>query len=158
MVRLQVISNFVETADLVTFTGEILDKKLHFLCNVKSFLRTEIVVTQVKLYLVCLQELIWNFTTFLHLRRRFKEGLIVLDFSEISNLDHIQVVVLKNCEAEVLYILAFFSIIYLKKYYFSDNWKCHLCFLCIRMLGRFLSLQSRQSHTKIYLPTRFLCY
>ena len=45
-----------ETADLITFTGEILNRKLHFLCNVSSF--------------IIFHHVYWNLSSFSFIRRQ----------------------------------------------------------------------------------------
>ena len=52
-----------------------------------------------------------------------KKVIMNLDLSKTSGPDCIPVVVLKNCEPKISYILAEFLNKYLKKYYFPDCWK-----------------------------------
>ena len=59
----------------------------------------------------------------------------------IMNLDFIPVVVLKNCEPELSYILAELFNKCLKESCFPDCWKVSLLVLYLRMLGKGLQLK-----------------
>ena len=60
----------------------------------------------------------------------------------IMNLDFIPVVVLKNCEPELSYILAELFNKCLKESCFPDCWKVSLLVLYLRMLGKGLQLKT----------------
>ena len=64
-----------------------------------------------------------------------------LDSSKASGRDCIPVVVLKNCEAELLYILAKLFSKCLNESCFPDCWKVS-SFLYLRMLGKGLLLKT----------------
>ena len=55
-----------------------------------------------------------------------KKIITNLDLSKTSGPDYIAVVLLKNCEPELSYILAELFNNYLKESYFSDCWKVSL--------------------------------
>ena len=71
--------------------------------------------------------------------------------SKASGSDGIPVVVLKNCETELSYILAELFNKTLKEFCFSDCWKVHRWSLYLRMLGTGLQ---RKSTTPLVF---FLC-
>ena len=65
-----------------------------------------------------------------------------LDFSTASGPDYIPVVVLKNYEPELSYILAELFNKCLKECYFPDFWKVSSVSLYLRMLGKGLLLKT----------------
>ena len=65
-----------------------------------------------------------------------KKVIINLDLSKASGPDCIPVVVLKNCEPELSYILAELFNICLKESCFPDCWKGSSLSLILRMLGK----------------------
>ena len=71
-----------------------------------------------------------------------KKVITNLDLSNASGLDCIPVVVLKNCEPELSYILAVLFNKCLKESCFSDCWKVSLCSLYLKMLGKGLQLKT----------------
>ena len=76
-------------------------------------------MTQVSLYLFFLLELILNCKT----PKMVKKIIANLDSSKVSGTDCILMVVLKNCEPELSYILAELFNICLKEFCFPDCWK-----------------------------------
>ena len=72
-----------------------------------------------------------------------------LDLSKVSGLDCIPVVVLKNCEPEVSYILAELFNKYLKESCFSDCWKVLLVVPVFKNVGE-------RSTAKNYRPVSLL--
>ena len=82
-------------------------------------------MTHVFLYLFSLLELIQN--CIIYLTPKVVEKVIMnLDLPKASGVDCILVVVLKNCESELSYILAELFNKYLKKSWFPDCWKVSL--------------------------------
>ena len=65
-----------------------------------------------------------------------------LDLSKASGPDYIPVVVLKNCEPELSYILAELFNKCLKESCFSDFWKVYPWSLYLRMLGKGLQVNT----------------
>ena len=69
-----------------------------------------------------------------------KKGITNLDLSKVSGLDFIPVVVLKNCEPELSYILAKFFNMCVKESCFPDCWKVSLVVPVFKNAGeRFMS-------------------
>ena len=64
-----------------------------------------------------------------------KKVIMNLDSAKASGPDCIPLVVLKNCEPELLYILAEFFNIYLKDSCFLDCWKISSVFLVCKNVG-----------------------
>ena len=65
-----------------------------------------------------------------------KKVIMNLDLSKASGPDHIPVVVLKNCEPELSYILAELFIKCLKESCFPDCWKVSLVLLVFKNVGK----------------------
>ena len=65
-----------------------------------------------------------------------------LDSSKASGPDCIPVVVLKNCEPELSYILAKLFNICLKESCFPDCWRISLVFLVFKNVGKGLQLKT----------------
>ena len=86
-------------------------------CLLKTFLRTLILMTQVSLYLFSLIELLWNCII------TVKKIITSFDLSKTSGPYCIPVVVLKNCEPKLSYILTQLSIMCLRESCFPDCWK-----------------------------------
>ena len=72
-----------------------------------------------------------------------------LDLSNMPDPDCIPVVVLKNCEPELLYILAELFNMFLKESCFSDCWKASLVILVFKNVGE-------RSTAKNYQPVSLL--
>ena len=72
-----------------------------------------------------------------------------LDLSNMPDPDCIPVVVLKNCEPELLYILAELFNMFLKEPCFSDCWKASLVVLVFKNVGE-------RSTAKNYQPVSLL--
>ena len=89
----------------------------------KTFPRTQILMTLVSLYLFSLLELIRNCKTLPVTPKMAKKVITNLDSSKSSSPDCIPVVVLKNCEPELSYILAKLFNKCLKESCFADCWK-----------------------------------
>ena len=89
----------------------------------KTFPRTQILMTLVSLYLFSLLELIRNCITLPVTPKMAKKVITNLDSSKASSPDCIPVVVLKNCEPELSYILAKLFNKCLKESCFPDCWK-----------------------------------
>ena len=70
----------------------------------------------------------------------FKKVMMNLDLSKLSGPDCILVVVLKNCEPELFYILAELFNKFLKESCFPDCWKVSLVFPVYKMLWKGLQL------------------
>ena len=70
----------------------------------------------------------------------FKKVMMNLDLSKLSGPDCILVVVLKNCEPELFYILAELFNKFLKESCFPDCWKVSLVFPVYKMLRKGLQL------------------
>ena len=70
----------------------------------------------------------------------FKKVMMNLDLSKLSGPDCILVVVLKNCEPELSYILAELFNKFLKESCFPDCWKVSLVFPVYKMLRKGLQL------------------
>ena len=70
-----------------------------------------------------------------------KKVITNLDLSKVSGPDCIPVVVVKNCEPELFYILAELFNKCLKESCFPDCWK-YQWFLYLRMLGKGLQLKT----------------
>ena len=85
----------------------------------KTFLRTLILMTQISFYLFSLPQLIWNCIIFLKLPRLLKKVITNLDSSMAFGLHCIPVVLLKNCEPELSYILAELFNMCLKESFFQ---------------------------------------
>ena len=66
---------------------------------------------------------VFPYRTNLKLHNISKKVIMNLDLSKASGLDCIPVVVLKNCELELSYILAELFNKCLKESYFPDRWK-----------------------------------
>ena len=88
-------------------------------CLLKTFLKTLVLMTQVSLYLFSLLKLHNISVT----PKMVKKVIMNLDSSKASGPDCIRVVVLKNCEPELSYILAEFFNKYLKVSCFPECWK-----------------------------------
>ena len=71
-----------------------------------------------------------------------KKVITNLDSSKASGPDFIPVVVLKNCEPELSYILAGLFNMCLKESCFPIVGRCLRWFLCLRMLGKGLQLRT----------------
>ena len=71
-----------------------------------------------------------------------KKVIMNLGSSEGSGPDCIPVVILKNCEPELSYILAELFNICLKESCFPDRWKISWVILYLRMLGKGLLLKN----------------
>ena len=71
-----------------------------------------------------------------------KKVIMNLDLSKASGPDCIPVVVLKNCELELSYILAELFNKCLNESCFPDCWKVSSVVLYIRMLGKGLQLKT----------------
>ena len=113
------------------------------LLHLKTFLRTLILITQVSCYLFSLLELIWNCIILLLTPKTLKKAIKNLDMSKASRPDCILVVVLKNCEPELLCILDELANKCLKGSCFPDCWnRFHWCSLYLRMLGKGLQLKT----------------
>ena len=96
----------------------------------KHFLRTQILKTQVSVYLVSLLELIWN-------------CIMNLDLPKVSGFDCVPVVVLKDCETELPHRQLNSSIIVWRSLVFqiverSHQWSS----LYVRMSGKGLHLKT----------------
>ena len=105
-------------------------------CLLKTFLRTLILMTQLSLYLFSLLELI-SITP-----KMVKKVTMNLDLSKASGPDCIPVVVLKNCEPELSYILAKLINKCLNKFFFQIVGKSHRWSLYLRMLRKGLLLKT----------------
>ena len=116
----------------------------------KFFLRSLIMMTQVSLHLFSLLELIWNCIIFLLTPTMVKKVITNLDSSKASGPDCIPVVVLKNCEPELSYILAELFSKCLKKSCFPDCWKVSLVAPVFKNFGE-------RCTTKSYRPVSLLC-
>ena len=81
-------------------------------CLLKTFVRTQILMTQISLYPVSLLELITS--------KVVKKVLTNVDSSKVSGPNCILVLVLKKCEPELSYILAELFIMCLKESCFLD--------------------------------------
>ena len=92
-------------------------------CLLKTFLITLILMTRISLYLFSLLELIRNCIIFSVTPKMVKKVIMNLDSSKVSCPDCIPVVVLKNCEPELSYILAEVFNICQKESCFPDCWK-----------------------------------
>ena len=71
-----------------------------------------------------------------------KKVIMNLGSSEASGPDCIPVVILKNCEPELSYILAELFNICLKESCFPNRWKISWVILYLRMLGKGLLLKT----------------
>ena len=71
-----------------------------------------------------------------------KKVIMNLELSEASGFDFIPVVVLKNCEPELSYILAELFNKCLKKSYFPDCWKVSSVVLVFKNLRKGLQLKT----------------
>ena len=87
-------------------------------CLLENFLRTQILIIFISLYLLSLLELIWNCIIFTN-----KKVITNLDSSKASGPDCIPVMVLKNYEHELSYILAELFNKCLKESCFPDCWR-----------------------------------
>ena len=110
-------------------------------CLLKIFPRTLILMTQVSLYLFSLLELIWNFINISVTPKMVKKVTLNLDLSKASGPDCIPVVVLKNYEPKLSYILAglfnrFLSLV------FHIAGRFHQWCPYLRMLGKGLQLKT----------------
>ena len=65
-----------------------------------------------------------------------------LDLSKVSGADCIPVVVLKNCERELPYILAELFNKCLKEFCFPECWKVSSVFLALKNVGKILKLKT----------------
>ena len=91
-------------------------------CLLKTFSKTLISMTQAALYpFVCLELKMHNISVIPKMVKKVITNLI--DSSNVSGPDCISVVVLKNCEPEILYILAELFNMCLKESCFPDCWK-----------------------------------
>ena len=97
----------------------------------KILLRTLILMTQVSLYLFFLLKLICNWKVITN-----------LDLSKASGPDCIPVVVLKNCELELSYILAELFNKCLKESCFPDCWKVSSVVSVFKNVGEGLQLKT----------------
>ena len=84
-------------------------------CLLKYFLGTLILMIQVSFYLFSLLELIWSSVIIMSLPSWIQKATTNLDLSKVSGPVYIPVVVLKNCEPELSYILAELFNIFLKE-------------------------------------------
>ena len=103
-------------------------------CFLKTFLRTLILMTQISFYVFPSQ-------TNLKLHnisvtpKMVKMVMKSLDFSLVTGPDCIQVVVLKNCEPDLLYIVAEIFNVCLEDSCFPDCWKVSLVIPILRNIG-----------------------
>ena len=74
--------------------------------------------------------------------KKVKRVITNLYSSKASGPDYIRVVILKNCESQLSYILAEFFSVCLKWSYFPDCWKISLVVPVFRMLGKNLHLKT----------------
>ena len=100
-------------------------------------------MTLVSLYLFSLLELIWFLT------KMVKKVITNLDSSKTSCPDCIPVVVLKNCEPELSYILAELFNMCLKESCFPDCWK-------LSLVGPVFKNVGERSTAKSYHPVSLL--
>ena len=100
-------------------------------------------MTLVSLYLFSLLELIWFLT------KMVKKVITNLDSSKTSCPDCIPVVVLKNCEPELSYILAELFNMCLKESCFPDCWK-------LTLVGPVFKNVGERSTAKSYHPVSLL--
>ena len=115
----------------------------------KTFLTTVSLVTRVSLYLFPSRtnlKLLNSFVT----PKMVKKVIMNLDLSKASGPDCIPVVVLKNCEPELSYILAELFSKCLKKSCFPDCWKVSLVAPVFKNFGE-------RCTTKSYRPVSLLC-
>ena len=85
----------------------------------KTFLRTPILTTWVFLYLFSFLQVVWNCIAF----KMIKKVLMNFDSSKASGPNSIPMMVLKNCEPELSYMLGELFNICLNESYFLDCWK-----------------------------------
>ena len=74
--------------------------------------------------------------------KKVKKVIINLDLSNVSGLNCIPVVVLKNCEPEFSYILAELFNVCLKESCFPDCWKVSLVVPVLKNVGKGLLLKT----------------
>ena len=92
----------------------------------KTFLRTLILMTKVSLYLFSLLEPVWNCNSISVSPKMVEKVIMNLDLSKGSGPDCIPVVIIKNYEPELPYLLAELFNKCLKECYFPDCWKVSL--------------------------------
>ena len=109
-------------------------------CLLKTLLITLILMTWLCLYLFSLLVLTWNCISITS--KLVKKVRTNLYSSKASGPDYIRVVILKNCESQLSYILAEFFSVCLKWSYFPDCWKISLVVPVFRMLGKNLHLKT----------------
>ena len=119
-------------------------------CLLKTFLRTQILMTLVSLYLFFLLKLTWNCIMEI-LCKMVKKLIRNLDLLKVSGPDCIPVVILKNCEPELSYILAELFNKCLKKSCFPDCWKVSLVIPIFQNIGE-------RSAAKYYLTVVFFLW
>ena len=92
-------------------------------------------MTWVSLYVFSLLELISNYIIFLLTPKMVKKVIMNLDSSRVSGPDCILVVVLKNFEPELSYILAELFNMCLKESYFPNCWEVSSVVSLIKNVG-----------------------
>ena len=109
-------------------------------CLLKTFLGTVILITQVSLYLFSLLELIWNTMQYniSATPKMVKKVIMNLDLLKAYGPDCIPVVVLKECESELSYILAELW----RSLVFQIVGRFHQWSLYLKMLGKGLQLET----------------
>ena len=108
-------------------------------CFLKTFLRTLILITHVSLYLFSLLDLIWNCIIS---PKMVKKVIINLDLSKASGPDCIPVVVLKNCELDLCYILTELFNKFLKESCFPDCREVSSVVLVFKNVGKVLQVKT----------------
>ena len=102
----------------------------------KTFLRTLILMTQVSLYLFFPPRTNFKLNNISATPKMVKKVIMNLDLSKASGPDCIPVVVLKNCEPELSYILPeLFNKCLIKESCFPDSWKVSSVFLVFQNVG-----------------------
>ena len=125
--------------------------RLHLIkqnCLLKTFIRTQILVIQVSLYLFSLLELIWNCIIF-PTPKIIKKVITNFGLSKAFGLDYIPLVVLRKSEPELSYILAELLNKCLKEPCFPDCWKVLL------VVPKFKNVGER-SAAKNYCPVSLI--
>ena len=126
-------------------------KQNHFL---KTFLGTLILMTQVSLDLFSLLEIIWNCLIFVTLKM-VKKVITNLNLSKASRSDCIPVVVLKNCEPELSYILSELFNNCLKKSCFSNSWEVSLVVCAFKNVGERSTAKNCRPVSLLSVVTKF---
>ena len=112
-------------------------------------------MVQVSFYLFFLLELNWNCIIFLELSSCIGRVLANFDYSEVSGFLCVPVLVLKNCEPELLYILAEFFNLCLNESWSPDFWKISSVVAILKNIWETSATESYRPVSLLFMVNKF---